>query len=145
MLDISSRQLGCASGRISRRDFVKVGALGASGLTLANWLKLKAHGQTTEGQTTEGKATEGKAKSVIQLWMGGGPCHIDTFDPKPQAGQDYSGPYRKPVATNTALTCTISTIRNRKNRTSYSVRWISRKRQSHDLLPPPRVPDSASA
>ncbi len=95
MLDISSRQLGCASGRISRRDFVKVGALGASGLTLANWLKLKAHGKTTEG-----RATEGKAKSVIQLWMAGGPCHIDTWDPKPQAGQDYTGPYKKPIATN---------------------------------------------
>ena len=24
-----------------------------------------------------------KAKSVIQIWMWGGPCHIDTFDPKP--------------------------------------------------------------
>ena len=95
MLDIPSRQIGEVSGRMSRRDFVRIGALGASGLTLPNWLKLKARAQETRGH-----ATEGKAKSVIQLWMGGGPCHIDTFDPKPGAGHDYTGPYRKAVASN---------------------------------------------
>jgi len=36
----------------------------------------------------------GKAKSVIQLWMGGGPPHLDTFDPKPETGNDYSGPLK---------------------------------------------------
>src|SRR5688500_15883886 len=39
------------------------------------------------------------ARSVIQIWMWGGPCHIDTFDPKPEAGYDYCGPLGKPVAT----------------------------------------------
>ena len=33
-----------------------------------------------------------KAKSVIQIWMWGGPAHLDTFDPKPEAGNDYCGP-----------------------------------------------------
>jgi hypothetical protein len=32
--------------------------------------------------------------------MWGGPCHIDTFDPKPDAGEEYCGPYKKPIATN---------------------------------------------
>jgi hypothetical protein len=32
------------------------------------------------------------AKSVIQVWLWGGSCHIDTFDPKPEAGADYTGP-----------------------------------------------------
>ncbi|MHC4212533.1 MAG: DUF1501 domain-containing protein [Planctomycetota bacterium] len=41
-----------------------------------------------------------RAKSVIQIWMWGGPTHLDTFDPKPKAGRDYCGPYNKPVATN---------------------------------------------
>ena len=41
-----------------------------------------------------------KAKSVIQLWMWGGPPQLDTFDPKPQAGEAYSGPLRKPLQTN---------------------------------------------
>ena len=42
----------------------------------------------------------GKAKAVIQVWMWGGPCHIDTFDPKPDAGYDFCGPYNSPIATN---------------------------------------------
>jgi Protein of unknown function (DUF1501) len=43
-----------------------------------------------------------KAKSVIQIWMWGGPAHVDTFDPKPEAGSDYSGPLNHPIATNVA-------------------------------------------
>jgi hypothetical protein len=47
--------------------------------------------------TTPSKA---RAKSVIQIWMWGGPCHIDTFDPKPEAGQDYCGPLNTALPTN---------------------------------------------
>ena len=32
--------------------------------------------------------------------MWGGPSHLDTFDPKPEAGNDYCGPLDKPIATN---------------------------------------------
>jgi hypothetical protein len=39
----------------------------------------------------------GKAKSIIQIWLWGGPSHIDTFDPKPEAGKDYCGQYEKPI------------------------------------------------
>ncbi len=45
-------------------------------------------------------ARPGKAKSVIQIWLWGGPAHLDTFDPKPGAGYDYCGPLNNPVATN---------------------------------------------
>lgn len=41
-----------------------------------------------------------KAKSVIQIWLGGGVSHLDTFDPKPDAGYDYCGPLNKPIRTN---------------------------------------------
>ncbi len=41
-----------------------------------------------------------KAASVIQIWMWGGPCHIDTFDPKPDAGAEYCGPFDKAIASN---------------------------------------------
>ena len=44
--------------------------------------------------------TQAKAKAVIQIWMWGGPSHLDTFDPKPEAGYDYCGPLNKPIATN---------------------------------------------
>ena len=45
-------------------------------------------------------APPAKAKSVIQIWLWGGPSHLDTFDPKPEAGNDYCGPLNKPIATN---------------------------------------------
>ena len=45
-------------------------------------------------------APAAKAKAVIQIWMAGGPSHLDTFDPKPEAGYDYCGPLSKPIATN---------------------------------------------
>jgi len=41
-----------------------------------------------------------KAKAVIQIWLWGGPSHLDTFDPKPEAGHDYCGPLDKPIETN---------------------------------------------
>ncbi|RMH04409.1 MAG: DUF1501 domain-containing protein, partial [Planctomycetota bacterium] len=34
----------------------------------------------------------GRARALIQVWLWGGPSHIDTFDPKPEAGSDYTGP-----------------------------------------------------
>ena len=42
----------------------------------------------------------GKAKSVIQIWMWGGPSHLETFDPKPEAGRNYCGPWDSPLETN---------------------------------------------
>jgi hypothetical protein len=44
--------------------------------------------------------TPARAKAVIQLWLWGGPSHLDTFDPKPAAGGDYCGPFTKPIQTN---------------------------------------------
>ncbi|MCM8815016.1 MAG: DUF1501 domain-containing protein [Candidatus Omnitrophica bacterium] len=41
-----------------------------------------------------------KAKSVIQIWMWGGPSQNDTFDPKPAAGYDYCGQLDKAIPTN---------------------------------------------
>src|ERR1039457_6723345 len=46
-------------------------------------------------------ALPAKAKSVIQIWMWGGPSHLDTLDPKPAAGYDYCGPFDKPIPTRT--------------------------------------------
>ncbi|MFH0965226.1 MAG: DUF1501 domain-containing protein [Planctomycetota bacterium] len=43
---------------------------------------------------------EPRAKSVIQIWMWGGPSQLDTFDPKPEAGNDYCGPFDKAIPTN---------------------------------------------
>ena len=45
-------------------------------------------------------APGGYAKALIQIWMWGGPSHLDTFDPKPGAGPDYTGPLDKSIPTN---------------------------------------------
>ncbi|MCI0704677.1 MAG: DUF1501 domain-containing protein [Planctomycetia bacterium] len=73
---------------ISRRDFVRIGALG-TGLSLAGYLRM-AHA---------GEAKNAKATNAIFVWLGGGPSHIDTFDPKPDAPPEIRGEF-KPLDTN---------------------------------------------
>jgi hypothetical protein len=73
---------------ITRRDFVRVGAIG-SGLGLASYLRL-AHA---------GEVTAAKATSAIFVWLGGGPSHLDTFDPKPDAPAEIRGEF-KTIDTN---------------------------------------------
>ena len=75
---------------ISRREAVRRGAFGAAGLLLCGGGGLRPLQARQPA----------KAKSVIQIWMWGGPCHLDTFDPKPEAGYDYCGPLNKPIPTN---------------------------------------------
>ncbi|MEQ1851819.1 MAG: DUF1501 domain-containing protein [Chthoniobacteraceae bacterium] len=75
---------------LSRRDAMRVGLAGTAGMLLADRLGTRAFASTPPA----------KAKSVIQIWMWGGPCHIDTFDPKPDAGSDFCGPLKSPIATN---------------------------------------------
>lgn len=82
--------------RISRRE-----ALGR-GLGAAAWLLLAdrfgpAH--ISAAQPSEAPR-EVKAKSVIQIFLWGGMSHIDTWDPKPEAGRDYMGEFAKAIPTN---------------------------------------------
>ena len=79
---------------ISRRTFLGCGALGLAGLFLGKGLTQQAMAAMASGKA--------RAKSVIQIWLWGGPSHLETFDPKPNAGNDYCGPLNKPVATNVA-------------------------------------------
>jgi uncharacterized protein (DUF1501 family) len=64
----------------SRRDFLKIGTLGLCGLTLADLLRARA---------AEGKATTKRVPSVVLLFLDGGASHIETFDPKMTAPQEY--------------------------------------------------------
>ena len=75
---------------IVRRDFLRVGALGLGGLTLAQLLRQEAAG-----------AASSRPKSVIYVVLGGGPSHIDMYDLKPEAPDEYRGPFR-PIATRLA-------------------------------------------
>jgi hypothetical protein len=82
MLDII---LGRSHGRcagVSRRDFLRVGAVGGLGLTLPGLLAQAAGGK------------KARAKSVILVFLGGGLSHHDSFDPKPEAPVEVRGKYR---------------------------------------------------
>ena len=75
---------------MTRREALKRGLLGAAGLALIDPFSHKARPASLNP----------RARSVIQIWMWGGPSHLDTFDPKPDAGYDYCGPFKKPIPTN---------------------------------------------
>jgi len=90
MLEIHGAHRTYCDGR-ARREFLKAGALGVGGLTLAGLLRGEA------AAAVAGPAP--RAKSVLLLWMGGGPSHFETFDPKPDAPEGYRGP-SKAIATS---------------------------------------------
>src|SRR5438309_10762804 len=72
----------------SRRSFLQVGALALGGLTLPNYLRLRA-----------AQPNAPRKKSVILIWQAGGPSHIDMYDLKPNAPAEVRGEF-KPISTN---------------------------------------------
>ncbi|MCU0871053.1 MAG: DUF1501 domain-containing protein [Pirellulaceae bacterium] len=77
----------CQGNRLSRRNFLTVGAVGGLGLTLANFLELR-HAQA---QQKHYDFVEAKADSVIHVFLPGGIAHQETFDPKPYSPIEYRG------------------------------------------------------
>lgn len=73
---------------MKRRDFLHVGFAGGIGLTLADFFRIKE----AQGAQKYYETKEGPAKSVIFIYMPGGMCHQETFDPKPYAPIEYRGP-----------------------------------------------------
>lgn len=69
------------------RDFLHVGFAGGVGLTLGDFLRMKA-----QAAQKDYKTVEGPAKSVIFIYLPGGAAHQETFDPKPHAPVEYRGP-----------------------------------------------------
>jgi hypothetical protein len=66
------------TGGLSRREWLKLSALGALGVPASGWLDVLA------ARAAEASPGKPKHKSCILLFMEGGPSHIDTFDPKPE-------------------------------------------------------------
>ena len=91
---------------VSRRYVLRSGLLGAAGVLLAPRAAiagLKTRATTASGtasRATSAGAIAPRAKAVIQIWLWGGPSHLDTFDPKPAAGYDYCGQLDKAIPTN---------------------------------------------
>ena len=77
-------------GPVSRREFLRVGALGLGGFALPDLLRLKAQA---------GEALNDSDTSVIFAWLPGGAPHMETYDLKPNAPSDYRGEFR-PIPTN---------------------------------------------
>jgi len=101
MLDISlsSRRSVLCSG-VTRRDFLRVGALAPLGFSLADLLTLEKAAAAAPG-AVQRKAP--RAKSVLLVYLGGGLSHHDTFDLKPRAIEEIRGKYTEIATSVTGL------------------------------------------
>src|SRR4051812_46761223 len=84
-LDLGSTGRYCDG--LGRRSFLQLGVAGMAGLGLPQVLRARAAAGGT-----------GKATSVILIWLDGGPGHMDTYDMKPDAPEQYRGLW-KPIPT----------------------------------------------
>src|SRR5271169_6577612 len=73
--DLCDPQLG-----VTRRDLLRVGGSGLLGLSLGSMLELQA--KSARGAEVSRGPGWGKAKSIIMLYLQGGPSHLDLWDPK---------------------------------------------------------------
>ncbi len=87
---MSGSSNGQRCGGPSRREILRAGTLGFLGLGLDEWFRLRSRA---------GTGTSPKVKNCILIWLAGGPSHLDTFDPKPNAAANVRGEF-KPVATS---------------------------------------------
>src|SRR4051794_39306964 len=89
MLDLRFGPSARRCDGVSRRDFLRVGAIGTMGLTLPALMKAEAN-ESARGA---------RARSVILVYLGGGLSHHDSFDLKPDAPEEIRGIYR-PIPSN---------------------------------------------
>lgn len=78
------------SASAGRRTFLQMGLSGMASLTLPGILRLQAERPLYAGEATPANR---KKNAVIMVWKPGGCSHIDSYDPKPNAGSEYSGPF----------------------------------------------------
>jgi hypothetical protein len=81
MLNLPGSRLRIDCDGTTRRDFLKIGTLGLSGFLLPDLLRARAAAAASGTQT--------RNTSVVWLWLGGGPTHIETFDPKMTAPAEF--------------------------------------------------------
>ncbi|MFP6613867.1 MAG: DUF1501 domain-containing protein [Pirellulales bacterium] len=87
MLSIPGHRISSFCDGLSRRNFLRIGALGLGGLSLPDLLQAEA----TAGKTN-------RQKSVVMIYLPGGPTQHETFDPKPNAAREIRGSYQ-PIST----------------------------------------------
>lgn len=74
---------------LTRRDVLRIGSMGVLGYTLADLLRMQAASADPEG----------RARNIVMIHMSGGPSHVDTWDPKPDAPAEVRGEF-KAIGTN---------------------------------------------
>ena len=91
MLNITGRMKNGRAfcDRLGRRKFLQIGAIGTFGLSLPELLKAE----------NAGHSSASSKRSVILIWMHGGPSQLDTFDMKPLAPAEYRGAF-SPIPSN---------------------------------------------
>src|SRR5688572_8359089 len=87
MLTIHGKRSRFCDG-VSRRNFIKIGALGLGGLALPQILQAEAKAGIRKSH-----------KAIIMIYLPGGPPHQDMFDIKVDAPQEIRGEFR-PISTN---------------------------------------------
>ena len=75
-----------------RRDFLRVGGLTALGFGLGDFFHLQRAFGAPRRNTPAKTPYTATAKACILIWLDGGPSHLETFDPKPDAPQEVRGP-----------------------------------------------------
>ena len=88
MLMPAKSEFRAAHGAVSRRDWLRLATAGVAGVSMSGWLQQLAAQTATDTN---------RQRSVILLWMSGGPSQLDTFDVKPEHAN--GGPL-KPIATS---------------------------------------------
>ena len=89
MFDLFTGRQAAECTGATRREFLRVGGLSALGLSLATFLRLQQQAAASEAAPARRRSTT----NCILLWMQGGPSHIDTLDPKPDAPAEIRGEF----------------------------------------------------
>ena len=85
--NVCDRRLG-----VSRRDLLRVGGSAMLGASLGSLLEMQA-ASGADLQVAKGRGA-GKAKSLILIFLQGGPSHLDLWDPKPNLPDNMVGPFK---------------------------------------------------
>src|SRR4030095_9579331 len=97
MLSMLGRGVRLCDG-ISRREVLRIGGLGFTGLAWSDWLRARAEAGPTDRAGEARGGSCGKSRACILIYNYGGPSPLDTLDLKPDAPVEIRGEFR-PIAT----------------------------------------------
>lgn len=78
--------LETCSGPLNRRGFMQIGLTGFASLSYPGLLRLRAENALKPAH---------ERTAVIMVWLPGGLSHVDSYDPKPESGSEYRGPFKE--------------------------------------------------